>query len=284
MKGMGVENEAGIITSSFSLEDGRALKRQRNLSSESEADAEAFLLTTDPIERLFICLMASLRAGDLAFIIAKDNSLKYELPKTVEDTAVDYAQCLILSPSITGYRAGDLAKRVLLTMTQLHVSDIPPSHETGRRNVLTARIGRALTDARCQVKTMIRDSFAEGVKQDIAELTRACISGSKQSPTAALYTRIAFLRAVYKETIIDFIGTTEAKRKMVEKYWPNVDNRLKQEAVDMPVAAERASFYREILETDKRAYPMKAGDTVVPAAKLDEWLMKINENCTANVI
>ncbi|KAJ7429030.1 hypothetical protein B0H11DRAFT_2267562 [Mycena galericulata] len=239
----------------YTVEEGRAYKRHKNLSASSEADADMFLKTSNPMRHNFQTFVAILQCRDTLQILKSDGNKKYKLPDTVAKTAQDYAQCGLLSPNIKNYRnvkdTPTIASIVASAMRLLSVVDLPPSMETGRCEVLHRCIGKALTDKRCHIKSQVYmtlpdESAKENQKEteteagsgssetetanpkpapkkakvDIAKLTRNCISTSPVPPTAALYQRIAFIRHIAAE------NPKLRKSTNDDGFWIAVDNEL----------------------------------------------------------
>ncbi|KAJ6456979.1 hypothetical protein C8R45DRAFT_1110757 [Mycena sanguinolenta] len=183
----------------YTLEQGRAFKRQKNLTGASDIDADIFLNTSNPMRHLFQLTVVALQCRDILHGIKADQERRYKLPDTLSKVCQDYAHVALLSPKARCYRNSKgnakIAKSIVSAMRLLGVSDMPPSHETGRCDVLIKVLGKALTDKRYHIKNAITESLS-GKKVDIATLTRTCIGTSPAQPTAALYQRIAFLRSV----------------------------------------------------------------------------------------
>jgi hypothetical protein len=99
-------------------------------------------------------------------------------------------------------------------MRELRVSDLPPAHETGRCDMVVAKIRLHLTQARHKLKHFVSQHELRGAclltcemwdkleetddlnAEDlyIANFTRRCIGNMKHArPTVGLYMRIAFL-------------------------------------------------------------------------------------------
>ncbi|KAJ7466180.1 hypothetical protein B0H11DRAFT_1921918 [Mycena galericulata] len=174
----------------YTVEEGRAYKRHKNLSASSEADADMFLKS--------------------------DGNKKYKLPDTVAKTAQDYAQCGLLSPNIKNYRnvkdTPTIASIVAVYMTLPDES----AKENQKETETEAGSGSSETE------TANPKPAPKKAKVDIAKLTRNCISTSPVPPTAALYQRIAFI----SQRHIAAENPKLRKSTNDDGFWIAVDNEL----------------------------------------------------------
>ncbi|KAJ7504033.1 hypothetical protein B0H11DRAFT_2353041 [Mycena galericulata] len=226
-------------TAPYTLEQGRAFKRFKNLSGQSDSDADLFL----------------------------------------RKTCQDYAHAALLSHKSKNYRNSKdnptIARTIVSTMRALGVADMPPSMETGRCEVLMKVVGKALINKRYHIKNQIFASLT-GDSVDIATLTRNCIGTSSAKATAALYQRIAFLRKIAVEHKSVSIPEADAvKDDAKDKFWPAVDAQL---AVyqHLGVAQQQVMFeaaYRKDVETYGQP------DNTIPLTLMqdvDAWLTTLN--------
>ncbi|KAJ6615386.1 hypothetical protein B0H10DRAFT_70914 [Mycena sp. CBHHK59/15] len=63
----------------YNLEEGRAFKRQKNLSGQSDNDAEIFLKTSNPMRHLYQIHIVGLQCRDMLHIIKADGDKKFKL-------------------------------------------------------------------------------------------------------------------------------------------------------------------------------------------------------------
>ncbi|KAJ6613022.1 hypothetical protein B0H10DRAFT_2222591 [Mycena sp. CBHHK59/15] len=207
----------------FTLEDAHAYKRAKNLSAESEVDAEAFLQSSNAVNHSFRNYVATLSCRDKLTSIMADSNTKYKVPETLKKTLQDYSHLAVVSPSAYKYRdTGDgtpIAANVMAVLWKLNVADLPPTCETGRVAVAMAVINKGLTDRRCLVKAAVFATLPDPSasdkenrpSRDIATLTRACIANTPAKATAILYQHIAIIASSGKND---------------DKFWAEVDAAL----------------------------------------------------------
>ncbi|KAJ7920516.1 hypothetical protein B0H13DRAFT_2319419 [Mycena leptocephala] len=249
----------------YTLEEGRAFKRHKNLSGQSDNDAEIFLKarllssTTHPTRHLYQLHIVGLQCRNMLHIIKADEDKKFKLTDITMKTSQDYAHCAVLSPSAKNYRnikeQPTIAAVIVGVMRALGISDLPPAMETGRVEVLIKYLSKALTAKRYHIKSQIVSSIKD--KVDIATLTRACIGTSPAAPTVAVYQRIALLRSIAAESNKTGSPTPEggddSKDESKDKFWPEVDSQL---AVYYQIMgpAERQVMYDAIYREDIATY------------------------------
>ncbi|KAJ7044280.1 hypothetical protein C8F04DRAFT_1250223 [Mycena alexandri] len=223
----------GDLLSPYTLEEGRAYKRQKNLSATSDASAEQYLKTVNPVRQGFQTFVAILECGDKLEVIRNDANSKYKLPDTVAKTAQDYAQMAILAPNVKNYRnpkdGSKMEVAIAGAMRTVGVAQLPPTFETGRCEVLNKVLGKACIDKRCHIKTEVSKSIADSkVKVDIATLTRSCIGASPVKASAALYQRIAVrwlpICQEVAAALPDVAGGTKTAKE--DAFWLEVDKKL----------------------------------------------------------
>ncbi|KAJ6611048.1 hypothetical protein B0H10DRAFT_2057884 [Mycena sp. CBHHK59/15] len=267
----------------YNLEEGRAFKRHKNLSGQSDNDAEIFLKTSNPMRHLYQIHIVGLQCRDMLHIIKADGDKKFKLTDITMKTAQDYAHCAVLSPSAKNYRnikeQPTIAAVIVGVMRALGISDLPPAMETGRVEVLLKFLSKALTAKRYLIKSQIVSSLKD--KVDIATLTRACIGTSPAAPTAAVYQRIALLRSIALE--LNKTGSStpdggdESKDESKDKFWPEVDSQL---AVYYQVMgpAERQVMYEVTYREDLATYGEP--DNTIPLTLMQDvegWLTTLNK-------
>ncbi|KAJ7140291.1 hypothetical protein C8R43DRAFT_1018169 [Mycena crocata] len=152
-------------------------------------------------------------------------------------------------------------------MRMLGVLDLPPPSETGRCEVVLKCIGKALTDKRHYIKSQIFASLSpaeDGVKVDIAKLTRSCISNSPVQPTVAMYQRLALIRSVATDL------------KDGENFWATVDKQLNIYYQNFS-PSERKTFFEMHYNTDVANHG--AADKEIPITlmkDMESWLSTVD--------
>ncbi|KAJ7767827.1 hypothetical protein B0H16DRAFT_1716738 [Mycena metata] len=260
----------GDLLSPYTLEEGRAYKRHKNLS----ASAEQYLKSVNPMRQGFQTYVAILECSDKLEVIRNDANSKYKLPDTVAKTAQDYAQVAILAPNVKNYRnpkdGSKMEVAIAGAMRTVGVAQLPPTFETGRCEVLNKVLGKACIDKRCHIKTEVCKSIADSnIKVDIATLTRSCIGASPVKASAALYQRIAFIRKVAAEcqeaaaALPDVAGGTRTAKE--DAFWLEVDKKL-------------VFMMEKIYSDDVAAYG--DADAAIPIAamrEMEDWLSALNK-------
>ncbi|KAJ7939127.1 hypothetical protein B0H13DRAFT_2300865 [Mycena leptocephala] len=285
----GLPNSLADPNAPYTLEEGRALKRHKNLSGQSDNDAEIFLKarllssTSNPMRHLYQIHIVGLQCRDMLHIIKADGDKKFKLTDIMMKTAQDYAHCAMLSPSAKNYRnikeQPTFAAVIVGVMRVLGISDLPPAMETGRVEVLLKFLSKALTGKRYHIKSQIVSSLKD--KVDIATLTRACIGTSPAAPTVAVYQRIALLRSIALE--LNKTGSStpdggdESKDESKDKFWPEVDSQL---AVYYQIMgpAERQVMYEATYREDLATYGEP--DNTIPLTLMQDvegWLTTLNK-------
>ncbi|KAJ6612615.1 hypothetical protein B0H10DRAFT_1952180 [Mycena sp. CBHHK59/15] len=268
----------------YTLEEGRALKRHKNLTPQSEADSDAFLKTAHPMRHAYQVLLVALECRDKLATIERDHNQKYKLSDTLRKTCQDYAHVALLSPKARRYRDANggptIARAILASMRAIGVAEIPPPSETGRCDIVIQCLSKSLTDWRCQVKTLVFKSFTvaateneKSPSRDIASLTRACIGTSSAKPTAPLYQRIAFIRHCAATSSKEKAGSG----KNEDNFWHEVDEKLALWRKTSPVEENMQILFDNTYSTDKTLYGEP--DCKIPLTlmkDLDAWLCTVN--------
>ncbi|KAJ7165791.1 hypothetical protein C8R46DRAFT_1219580 [Mycena filopes] len=269
----------GDLLAPYTLEEGRTHKRQKNLSTTSDAAPEAFLKTPNPMRHTFDMYLGILQCLDRLDVVKSDMDSKYKLPDTVVKTVQDYAQVAILAPHVKNYRntkdGPKMEVAIATAMRTLGVSQVPPTFETGWCDVLHKVLGKACIDKRCHIKTEVFLSLANPTEHvDIATLARSCIGTSSAKPTAALYQRLALVCLVAVECIA--ASGTAAGKKADNVFWLSVDVKLALWRDNMS-ASEMQIMLEKTYKDDIEAYG--AADHTIPVTlmrELDAWLRTIN--------
>ncbi|KAJ7456617.1 hypothetical protein FB451DRAFT_1511725 [Mycena latifolia] len=245
--------QPGFMTGPYTVEEARAFKRTKNLSAQSDADAEAFM------------------------------NAKYQVSDTLGRTLHDWSYAAILSATITSYRDQEgvpsIATNIMNVMRTCQIAELPPSKETGRCEAVKAIIISGLTQVRCHIKACVFKALKEHAPGgstddksvvDIATLTRSCIGNAPAKPTARLYQRVAFIRLCAREC--KATSTSEAK------FWKEVDSKL---ATYRKVAVTKEALqilYNANYEDDKKLYGPP--DAAIPTATMhdmEDWLATLQE-------
>ncbi|KAJ7292774.1 hypothetical protein C8J57DRAFT_1457161 [Mycena rebaudengoi] len=288
MEGEGPVNASLLpnVSAPYTLEEGRAYKRSRNLSPQADAEAEAFLQSPNPFHQAFQTHVAVLEIRDYMARIAAENTTRYQVPDILEQkTCHDMAHLAIVSPNAFKYRdssdGNSIAHNILAAMRLLNTADLPPVNETGRVAMVITCINKGLTDWRCHVKSAVWATLPDVSSadkenrggQDIATLTRACIASTPAKATAILYQRIALIRECACKCV-------EGK-KNEKKFWQQVDIELALRR-KVGTAPETAQILAEATyENDKKIYGIP--DAAIPLTtlvKLHAWLDQV-DNCLA---
>ncbi|KAJ6543323.1 hypothetical protein B0H10DRAFT_2244537 [Mycena sp. CBHHK59/15] len=223
-----------FLDTMFTLETGRAYKKHKRLSAQSDATVEEFLKSNNPWMHQLIVLTTSLQCLDALRNMSHDEeATKWVIPSTVKKTVTDYARVAVLSPSARCYRGKSLATAVMAAMRERLVTDLQPASETGRCEVVSDFIGTVLTQTRHSIKAVLLDSITK--KTDIANVTHTCISKSKTVITVGLYCRMAWLCHQLVEQMLkrpdrDILVPATGKEKPADKesFWVNVDTALNE--------------------------------------------------------
>ncbi|KAJ7453825.1 hypothetical protein FB451DRAFT_1408702 [Mycena latifolia] len=265
----------------YTLEEGREIKRHKHLSPQSDADLDFFLKTSNPGRHMFQIAVFAVQCRDTLQIIKSDQDKKYKLTDTLTKTCQEYAHVAMLSPKAKSYRnvksSPTVTSTIVNAMRMLGISDMPPSKEVGRCEVLNKIVGKALTDKRYHIKVEIFLSIAnDAVKINIAQLARNCIGTSPAKATAGMYQRLAFIRKVavdYKKKGGSVTGKPTDDSK--DDFWPTVDAALF--VMSTFSATERQmtfdSTYRKDLEING---PVDNTIPITPAKDLDAWVVTVN--------
>ncbi|KAJ3913390.1 hypothetical protein F5877DRAFT_83855 [Lentinula edodes] len=283
----------------FTTDRGKELLNMGNLSPESVTQAEEFLRAymcmecPDTVENMFRLYLNVLQNQDMLRIMFKDSALKYKPTEDVKKTAIDYANLFLCSPTVFAYKHDSLPQKIVDTMREMKILDLPPAHETGRCKVISAECGGALIHGRHAIKEKISASI--GPKTDIAILVRQIIQGTKSRPTLALYIRIAFLGLSNEQKLQRrvFIDTEDAKLKQereaaekasestgvtLDDFWGIVDKKLESYRTQVPDTAIRFEVYKGIYDDDVKLFPWDSSlgaDLVVREKDVEPWILSI---------
>ncbi|KAJ6626543.1 hypothetical protein B0H10DRAFT_2429896 [Mycena sp. CBHHK59/15] len=170
-------------------------------------------------------------------------------------------------------------------MRALGISELPPTRETGRCEVVKAIVQKGLTEWRCHVKTCVFNALIDAksndldkenakIGKDIATLTRACIGSAPTKATANLYQQIAFIRLCARESKDKSTGKNEDA-----KFWKAVDTKLALYRKVAPTEEMFRILMNKNCETDKETYGPP--DSVIPITELqdmEDWLTKLHED------
>ncbi|KAJ6618045.1 hypothetical protein B0H10DRAFT_1947845 [Mycena sp. CBHHK59/15] len=242
----------GPFSGPYTLEEGWALKRAKNLSAQSEADAEAFLKTIHPMKHAYQAYLVALENRDKLTLIWADHNEKVQ--------AIWY---------IPGCQASSWDQRA---------------------SSYQAIVQKGLTEWRCHVKTCVFNALIDAksndldkentkIGKDIATLTQACIGSAPTKATANLYQRIVFIRLCAWESKDKSTGKNEDA-----KFWKAVDTKLALYRKVTPTKEMfRISIFPSLMnknyETDKETYGPP--DSVIPITELqdmEDWLTKLHED------
>ncbi|KAJ7483007.1 hypothetical protein B0H11DRAFT_2232371 [Mycena galericulata] len=281
----------GFLSCPYTLEEGRALKRTKNLSSQSEADAEAFLKADHPAKHAFQAYLVSLENRDKLTLIWADHNEKYKLSSTLHKTCLDYAHVGLLSPNLKSYRddgGSSIAADIIAVMRVLLVSELPPPRETGRCDVVKTLVQKGLTEWRCHMKACIFNALidedetlseekkeAQIVGKDIATLTRSCIGNAPMKATVGLYHRVAFIRTCAQEYKTK--GTSKPAED--QKFWSKVvDYKLAQYHKIGPTKEAFRILMHLNYEKDVTKYgPPNHEIPITELKDIEDWLTTLHE-------
>ncbi|KAJ6563492.1 hypothetical protein B0H10DRAFT_2115135 [Mycena sp. CBHHK59/15] len=258
----------------FTLESGRAYKKQKKLSAASDLICEEFLKSNNPVKHQFMLLTVALQCFDVLTVLSQDTEGKqWMVPPALKKTATDYARVAALSPSARSYRGKSLAAAVVAAMRERNVSDLPRPDETSHCEAVLELVGTALTQARHGIKAALVDSILACNRTDIATLTRVCIGKSKAQPTAALYRRLAWLRFQLVQQNAK-PATTGSK---VDKFWVKVDTELDEWHESWPDKRALDCAFGAVYDSDLATYkPMDPKLRVTPAHDVEDWLNEVH--------
>ncbi|KAJ6615313.1 hypothetical protein B0H10DRAFT_2220510 [Mycena sp. CBHHK59/15] len=249
-----------FLDAMFTLETGRAYKKHKKLSAQSDATVEEFLKSNNPWMHQLIVLTTSLQCLNVLRNMSHDEeATKWVIPSTVKKTATDYARVAVLSPSARCYRGKSLVTAVMAAMHEHLVTDLPPASETSRCEVVSDFIGTVLTQTRHSIKAVLLDSITK--KTDIVNVTRTCISKSKAVITVGLYYRMAWLHHQLVEQMLkrpdgDILVPATGKEKPADKesFWVNVDTALNELHDEFPDKVDLNVVWEVFYETDMAKY------------------------------
>ncbi|KAJ6623747.1 hypothetical protein B0H10DRAFT_1943812 [Mycena sp. CBHHK59/15] len=237
----------------FSLEAGRAYKKQKTLSPASDLICEEFLKvwdtslnTSNPVKHQFMLLTTVLENSDML----------RTLTGNVE------AKGWVLPPALKA------------ALHICNVTELPPASETGRLTTVSEVIGTALTNARHLLKSNLTDSTTK--KTDLVNLSKNCVSKAKALATAAMYRRMAWLRLQLVAFQVLKSSQTQGSDKL--DFWTHVDNKLDELHQKFPENAVRDMALTLIYEDDIAQYgALDPSIRVAPAATIDGWLGTIDK-------
>ncbi|KAJ7215183.1 hypothetical protein C8J57DRAFT_1538310 [Mycena rebaudengoi] len=282
------DNEDGLApnlhannASSLTLEEGRALKRAKVLTTESDLEAEEFLKSPSIHKHLFMIAMVLFENRDMLKILSIDAVKKYTNTQyhrcsgyvfqflclarvhPPQKNIQAWAHAAILAPNIKYYRdnstaakgskASSIAATMFRAMQSISVAELPPAHEVGRNLHIQTLLGKDVTTWCCHMKGEVLDycltpaekeegKIPEG--KDIATLVHACIGTSPvvMGKFGSDF-RIAFIRYC-----ADIIGQKEAKDD--DRFWQKVDEQLVFYVSIAKDEAELQILFSEIYKKD----------------------------------
>ncbi|KAL0565667.1 hypothetical protein V5O48_016356 [Marasmius crinis-equi] len=192
---------------SFTVEDGRELKRFKALSPDSEREYDEFVknLYKGPADAFSRIMLVQLENRDLLRQSTAENKSKWSISNcpNLAKTLRDMAHIAILSPNIYGYKAKELKNVVIKTMRLIGTEDLPAEQERGRIAECLRTVTKQLTSSRYDIKLALgRSLIDESGKPrskpvDIGTLVYSLIGESGAPPLAALHFRVAWLRSVW---------------------------------------------------------------------------------------
>ncbi|KAJ7863908.1 hypothetical protein B0H13DRAFT_2281979 [Mycena leptocephala] len=295
----GLPNSLADPNAPYTLEEGRALKRHKNLSGQSDNNAEIFLKaclllssTYNPMRHLFQVHLVALQCRDILNTIKADGDNKYKLSDILQKTCQDYAHCALLASNAKNYRNVKEQPTIAAVLVLKFYSYILSGCYACPRHIRSSSgdgdwpcrrpdqvLSKALTTKRNHIKTQIVSSIKD--KVDIATLTRACIGTSPAVPTAAVYLRIALIRSIVVE--LNKTGSTsvgagdEPNDDSKDKFWPEVDKNIAIYYQTMNLA-ERQIMFEAIYREDIVSYGKP--DNKIPLTLMQDvegWLTTLNK-------
>ncbi|KAJ6629607.1 hypothetical protein B0H10DRAFT_1939599 [Mycena sp. CBHHK59/15] len=271
----------------FTLEAGRAYKKQKKLSPESDLVCEEFLKSNNPFKHQFIQLTVSLQIRDLLKGMSQDVDGKtWVMPAALKTTASDYARAAVLSQSARTYRGKSFAAAVMTALREHNVSDLPPASDTGCCETVSEAVGSVLTQTQHSIKVVLTESISK--KTDIANVTQKCIARSKAKATAALYRRMAWLtpkltRTTWKQQQLVKQNAKPQADTVTEKdkdkdFWVNVDKGLDKLHKAFPDKVDLDCAFSMIYDVDIQLYgPPDSKIRVTAANGVDGWLNTLDK-------
>ncbi|KAL6304653.1 hypothetical protein BKA93DRAFT_825551 [Sparassis latifolia] len=178
------------------VEFGQCLKRQRNLTPDSESELARFTEATHLIQHTIFTYTLLLECRDHLSRLSWDS--EYKVPGTLRVTLLDYAHSYILSPSIISYRSASNPANILGAMRRLNISQLPPDQET--------------------VAVVLSNSSRQGSHGVVQPCKDSDYHVHQCTPTVALYIRLAYIRFI----LVKFLGLKE------DEFWTKVDSSMKE--------------------------------------------------------
>ncbi|KAL0058182.1 hypothetical protein AAF712_015159, partial [Marasmius tenuissimus] len=308
-----------LVSRSFNVEDGRALRQGKKLSAESDKDYEATIKdlalgkTNMALARI---MLVQLEARDIQNRIHEDIDAKWAPSDTLVRAVKDYAYITLLSPRIHAYKGPRLALAIIDSMRSMGVSDMPSTADLGRVEQLREIASRALIDGRYNIKLRIGQSLynddGASVPENIGVLLQNCIGSSHAPPLVAALIRMAFLRRIWQglfdrqraeeATAPPPVETTDTpaprrtkrargskgvpkKNQLREltdgsEFWSTVDKELADSRKIYPSSEVLAQAFRQIYDLDVNSYGAN-NLPIVESRSLEEWLRNLH-NATAS--
>ncbi|KAL0572220.1 hypothetical protein V5O48_009742 [Marasmius crinis-equi] len=283
---------------SFSLEDGRALKKGKMLSAHSEREYDEYLKDREkgPAVAMARQQLMLLQIRDHVKETMEEVKSKWKPGPALVKACKEYANNVALSPRLHAYRGKKLPNMTFDVMKKIGVSDLPASHDLGRVDQCVAIITRQLTDQRYSIKSKLGQSLykEDGSYDavDIGTLFEDCVGTSRTPVSAPALMRFAYLWAVwlrlYKEQLkADEGGGAKPGKKRKngkdpalnelrnEDFWIYVDNDLKTLRKMCQKPEELAGVFKRIYDDDVKLYG--ANNAPVTELKdLEDWLAEIH--------
>ncbi|KAJ7690868.1 hypothetical protein B0H17DRAFT_1134137 [Mycena rosella] len=164
-----LENPAhAFLMGPYTMEEGRTLKRSKNLSPRSDGDAELFITPSRLARHGFMAYLVSLECRDRLTEICKYNNEVYKLSDAFQKTCMSWAHAAVLSATANSYRddtPGSIAANIMplwihfsrsqKVMRSQGIAELPPTKETGRCDIVKSVIVSGLTTYRHDVKATI---------------------------------------------------------------------------------------------------------------------------------
>ncbi|KZP11280.1 hypothetical protein FIBSPDRAFT_962383 [Athelia psychrophila] len=226
-----------------SLSYGQAVKRAKHgMSTKSTADFDSFLKASTLGEHVTLLMATTLEVRDM--LAAREVvAVEWKIPAQLKANIKLYSLAFLLSPLIKSYR-GKAAESVLDVMRELHITELPPTKETGQVETVLTSIGSALTGMRNVLKTKITESLKlDSATRNIAALTNTVIGKSRVKATLQLYICLAFIRF----HVVNYPDIED------EHFWVRVDQTLEEWRKDT-TEVELNQTHNDMYLADKELY------------------------------
>ncbi|KZP30360.1 hypothetical protein FIBSPDRAFT_946085 [Athelia psychrophila] len=204
-----------------SLSYGQAVKRAKHgMSTKSTADFDSFLKASTLGEHVTLLMATTLEVRDM--LAAREVvAVEWKIPAQLKANIKLYSLAFLLSPLIKSYR-GKAAESVLDVMRELHITELPPTKETGQ----------------------ITESLKlDSATRNIAALTNTVIGKSRVKATLQLYICLAFIRF----HVVNYPDIED------EHFWVRVDQTLEEWRKDT-TEVELNQTHNDMYLADKELY------------------------------